>query len=207
MAEVLERFVALEGLDGAGTTTQLRLVSEALAARGVSCHATSEPTEGPYGREARRALRREIDIHPLTLAFLFAADRNEHLRDPRDGILKHLAAGTTVITDRYLFSSLAYQSVQSGFDHVFAINSAFPVPRDVVFLDTPLEICQGRLRERGRLEIFDEERVQRDVLARYRRALDAYAGSGMRVHRVDGSRSAEAICADIFGILTSPGRY
>ena len=197
MAEVLDRFVALEGLDGAGTTTQLELVSAALTALGVRCHATSEPTGGRYGVQIRMALRKEVVVHPLTLAFLFAADRNEHLRDPESGILAHLGRGVTVITDRYLFSSLAYQSLDSGFDHILAINSAFPLPRDVIFLDTPLEVCQERLRRRGQDEIFDAERLQRRVLARYERALGSFPGAGMRVHRIDGGRTPREICGDI----------
>lgn len=195
--EVLDRFVAIEGLDGAGTTTQLDLVTGALRAMGVECHPTREPTDGRYGRETRLALRREVTVHPLTLALLFAADRNEHLWEPTQGIRARLARGQTVITDRYLFSSLAYQSLDTPFEQVRAINAAFPVPRDVVFVDTPLEICQARLRERRQDELFDDEPLQRAVLEGYRRALASYEGSGMRVHRIDGARTPKEICGDI----------
>jgi dTMP kinase len=201
MQRVLDNFVALEGLDGSGTTTQRALLVSALTAAGRACHSTWEPTDGRLGGEIRRVLRLEIGVHPLTLALLFAADRNEHLHDPQDGILSHLQRGELVLTDRYLFSSLAYQSEQCGFDRVLSLNSAFPLPRHVVFLDTPVEVSQSRVRSRGALELFDAEEVQRRVLGHYQRALSLFPDSGMLVHRVDGARPPEVICRDICEIL------
>ncbi len=201
MARVLDGFVALEGLDGAGTTTQRSLLVSALAAAGRACHSSWEPTDGRLGREIRRVLHREIAVHPMTLALLFAADRNEHLHDPRDGILAHLERGELVITDRYLFSSLAYQSEQCGFEQVLSLNSGFPLPRHVVFVDTPIEVSQARLRSRGTQELFDAEQVQRRVLANYDRSLALFPESGMLVHRVDGTRAPEEICGVICEII------
>jgi dTMP kinase len=197
MAEVLDGFVVLEGLDGAGTTTQMELLESALTSRGRRCHTTWEPTDGPLGQEIRRALRRQKAVHPLTLAFLFAADRNEHVHEPQSGILAHLARGELVITDRYLFSSLAYQSEQCGFEYVLSLNSLFPLPRDLVFVDTPVSVCQQRLRSRGQAELFDGESMQRRVLAHYERALSLFPDSGMRLHRVDGTGTADSVCRDI----------
>ena len=197
MARVLPGFVALEGLDGAGTTTQLRLLTEALGERGRHCHPTCEPTGGPLGRELRRALRRETSVHPRTMALLFAADRNEHVYDPRDGILQHLERGEIVVTDRYLFSSLAYQSEACGFDYVLGLNLDFPLPEHLVFVDTPLGLCQERVRARGDAELYDAAHVQRTVLAYYERALALFPGSAMRRHRVDGSLTPEGICREI----------
>lgn len=201
MTRVLDDFVALEGLDGAGTTTQRALLASALAAAGRPGHSTWEPTDGRLGGEIRRVLRLEIGVHPLTLALLFAADRNEHLHDPKDGILAHLERGDLVVTDRYLFSSLAYQSEQCGFDRVLSLNSGFPLPRHVVFLDTPVEVSQARLRARDAQELFDAEEVQRRVRAHYERALSLFPDSGMLVHRLDGTRAPEEINRDICRIL------
>jgi dTMP kinase len=197
MQRVLDGFVALEGLDGAGTTTQLGLLAAALSARGRAHHCTSEPTDGMLGREIRRILRRELQVHPYTLALLYAADRSEHLHHPQEGMLAHLDRGELVVTDRYLFSSLAYQSVQCGFERVLALNEAFPLPRHVVFVDTPVEVSQKRLHGRVQAELFDAEEVQRAVLANYERALDTFADSGMRVHRVDGTLPADRVGRDI----------
>ena len=197
MPSVLPGFVAIEGLDGAGTTTQLRLVADELGRRGRRCHPSCEPTAGPIGRLLRSALRRETAVQPRTMALLFAADRAEHLYDPRDGVLAHLGAGELVLTDRYLFSSLAYQSEACGFDYVLALNADYPLPEHLVFVDTPLEICQQRVRSRGDAELYDAAQTQRTVLANYERAIRLFPESPMRRHRIDGSRSAEEICREI----------
>jgi dTMP kinase len=201
MVRVLDGFVALEGLDGAGTTTQLERLASALAAAGRPCHATWEPTDGSVGAVIRRVLRREIELQPFTLALLFAADRNEHLHDPADGILAHLARGELVVTDRYLFSSLAYQGEQCGFEPVLALNAGFPLPRHLLFVDTPVAVSQERLRGRGSEELFDAAEMQRRVRANYERALAQFASSGMLVHRLDGTRPPEAISKDICAAL------
>jgi dTMP kinase len=197
MAVLLDGFVAIEGLDGAGTTTQMELLASALAADGRAHHVTCEPTGGTLGQEIRRILHREIKVHPLTLALLFAADRNEHLNDPEGGILARVGRGELVITDRYLFSSLAYQSEQCGFDTVLALNAGFPLPRHLVFVDTPVEVSQTRVRGRGQQELFDAEELQRRVLANYERALALFSTSGMLLHRVDGTRPPREISRDI----------
>ncbi len=89
-------------------------------------------------------------MHPTTLALLFAADRAEHLLAAGDGILNRLERGELVISDRYLFSSLAYQSLDCDFEYVRALNAEFPLPRDVVFVDTPVRESQRRLGGRAR---------------------------------------------------------
>lgn len=204
MAEVLDGFVAIEGLDGAGTTTQLGLLSAALQAAGRPYHATREPTDGRLGAEIRRILRREFAVQPFTLALLFAADRNEHLHDPADGILAHLGRGELVVTDRYLFSSLAYQGEQCGYERVLALNARYPLPRHLLFVDTPVAVSQERLRGRGSPELFDAAETQSRVRAHYERALREFGSSGMLLHRLDGTRAPEAISRDICAALGVP---
>ena len=132
--DCLSNFYVLEGLDGSGTTTQLEILDERLGALGVSHLCTSEPTDGEVGRLLRAALQGRIRLHPYTIAHLFAADRNEHLRASGVGILDRLKAGDLVISDRYLFSSLAYQGAQCGVDFVWSLNSRFPLPSAVIYL-------------------------------------------------------------------------
>ncbi|HUJ75486.1 MAG TPA: dTMP kinase, partial [bacterium] len=102
---ILQRFAVLEGLDGAGTTTQLRLLSERLAREGTPHFATWEPTEGATGRMLRAILAREVRAHPRTVALLYAADRSEHIYEPQVGMEARARRGELVISDRYIFSS------------------------------------------------------------------------------------------------------
>jgi dTMP kinase len=200
---VLERFVVLEGLDGAGTTTQLRLAAEKLAAAGRPHFCTSEPTGHPLGRLVRDVLTRRLSVHPTTLAMMFAADRAEHLLAAGDGILKRLERGELVISDRYLFSSLAYQSLDCDFEYVRALNAGFPLPRDVVFVDTPVRESQRRLGDRAGPELFDGADIQDRILAYYRRGFELYRGSGLRLHVLDGTLSPAGIFGKFWKIIES----
>jgi dTMP kinase len=101
------RFIALEGIDGSGTTTQKARLAAALRDRGLDVLETFEPSEGPLGTMARGMLRGDDPAAPDLLALVFAADRLEHLSRC---IEPALAAGRTVICDRYVLSSLVYQS-------------------------------------------------------------------------------------------------
>ena len=126
MTEVLKRFWVLEGLDGAGTTTQLKNLERYLSEKGIPVFRTAEPTIYESGLLIRRVLSGQFKVPQSTTAYLFAADRDNHLNNPEYGIKAHLAKGETVISDRYLFSSLAYQSIGFDFDQVQRLNSAFP---------------------------------------------------------------------------------
>jgi dTMP kinase len=200
---VLERFIVLEGLDGAGTTTQLRMAAERLAVDGRPHFCTSEPTGHPLGLLIREVLTRRRSVHPTTLALLFAADRAEHLLAPGAGILKRLERGELVISDRYLFSSLAYQSLDCDFEYVRALNAAFPLPRDVVFLDTPVRESQRRLTSRGGPELFDGADIQDRILENYRRSFELHRDSGMRLHILDGTLPPAGIFEKLWKIIGS----
>jgi dTMP kinase len=84
--------VVLEGLDGAGTTTQMRLLCERLEREGRVHVGTFEPTDGPVGRLIRSILARRLEALPLTVAMLFAADRHQHLAGP-DGVIERAGRG------------------------------------------------------------------------------------------------------------------
>jgi dTMP kinase len=99
-------FIAFEGLDGSGSSTQSRILAEKLEAKGHKVLLTKEPTKDtPIGGLIREVLQRKLPATPEGLQFLFSADRAEHLK--RD-IEPALANGKVVITDRYMFSTIAY---------------------------------------------------------------------------------------------------
>jgi dTMP kinase len=199
---ILQRFVVLEGLDGSGTTTQMGLLSERLAREGRQHSATWEPTDGTVGRLLRSILARETNAHPGTIAFLYAADRNEHIHAPQTGIEARAKKGEIVICDRYLFSSLAYQSIECGLEFVLGLNDGFPLPRCLIFLDTPVDVCQERLAQRGKEELYDGFAFQSLVRESYLRAIERFRGTGMHIAILDGDRPAGLIHGDVWKILS-----
>ena len=201
LAPVLDNFVVLEGLDGSGTTTQVQRLAAALAALGVPAHATREPTDGPVGLLLRRALRREIRLTGNTLAHLFAADRSEHCYGD-DGIVARCAAGTLVISDRYLFSSLAYQDADTAPGSVARLNQEFPLPGHLIFLDASPEVCARRRAGRGPAELFDDLERQQGIRRAYLEVVHRYQQTqGMQVHTLAGDAPEDVVAARLWQLL------
>ena len=193
MSEILRNFWVLEGLDGAGTTTQLKNLEAYMMDKGLPVFRTAEPTIYETGKFIRRVLSGEVKVPQSTVAYLFAADRDNHLNNPEYGIKAHLAKGETVISDRYFFSSFAYQSI--GFDHdaVMMLNSRFPYPELVLYVDTPVEDCISRIDSRGTdKEIYEKLDYQRLVHENYESFFKRLP-EGCRLIRVDGTLTREEI--------------
>ena len=201
--EVVRGFVDIVDLDGAGTTTALDALCRRLAARHVSSFCTCEPTDGEIGRLIRRALRGQVPLEPCTVALLFAADRWEHVHHAPEGILSRTALGQLVVTDRYLFSSLAYQSIACGWDYVWDLNHQFPLPELVIYVDTPLYVTQRRLEGRGNRDLFDDPATQERVAAGYERAFAAPSLQGVRLARIDGSAPQETVSEAVWSAVGS----
>jgi dTMP kinase len=199
---ILQSFIVLEGLDGAGTSTQLRLLDERLDRETRPHVATWEPTDGQIGRMLRSILAHETRAHPRTIALLYAADRSEHVHEPQNGIIARTRRGELVICDRYLFSSLAYQSIECEADFVLNLNSGFPLPQCLIFLDTPVDVCQERLSHRGRPELYDTIAFQSRVREAYLRVVEQYAGTDMQIALLDGNRPAGLIHGEIWKIIS-----
>ena len=167
------RFVVLEGMDGAGTTTQARALAGLLTGRGREALYTREPSDGAVGAYIRCILRGEVD-HPVserTLAALFAADRLAHL-DAEIG--PALARGVDVVCDRYTLSSLAYQGVMTGDpEWVRQLNTHAREPDLTVLLDVPEDEALRRRSGRGEQpERYEVDATQRAVATAYRRLAD-----------------------------------
>ena len=142
-------FIVVEGLDGAGTTTQVRLISAHLRSLGFKTWTTREPSGGPLGRAVRGAIEGTESMTPETLALGFAADRLHHMFRP-DGINSLLDEGVWVVSDRYVLSSLAYQSAQGvDLSWLVEINRKGPSPDVTIFVDTPPRVCLQRIQPRG----------------------------------------------------------
>jgi dTMP kinase len=198
--EVLSNFVALEGIDGAGTTTQLNKIAAECKKNGLCCFETCEPTVLDSGRIIRKVLSGELSVSPGTLARMFVADRYEHLYGGK-GIISHLAGGELVVTDRYLFSSLAYQSVECGYDEVYELNSEFPLPEILIFLDIPVDVGDKRASTRESREIFENRSFQTQVRQTYAKAIETHMNKGMDVITIDGTMSEEAVFEKVWSRL------
>jgi len=194
--EVLKNFIVLEGLDGSGTTTQIRMLEKEMKQKNVPVFTTCEPSPLPSGKLIRRVLRKEVMVEPETLARLFSADRYEHLYGRADGILSHLDKGELVITDRYLFSSLAYQSLECGFEFVRDLNK-YPLPEYLIYLKLSPEICRQRMKNRDMEELFDADRIQRQIIENYERGMDIYSPTDMKTIVIDGTSRPDKICSEI----------
>ncbi|HEX8823990.1 MAG TPA: dTMP kinase [Archangium sp.] len=193
------RLIVLEGLDGAGTTTQVERLAAALRAEGHPVLTTREPSDGPVGVLIRQALTGRLVLPggggPLaaeTLGLLYAADRTDHLRAK---VLPALDAGQVVLSDRSVLSSLAYQGASLPMEWVESIN-AHAVPADLtLYVTVPIEVAARRRAARGGPEeLFDAEEKQRRISKQYEAAI-RLRGKREHVVRIDGDQSVDAVTA------------
>ncbi|NCC11836.1 MAG: dTMP kinase [Spirochaetia bacterium] len=202
MPSVLTNFVVFEGLDGAGTTTQMQLLAEYCDKSDRPCRPTFEPTDKPIGRLVRSVLQKQLVTTPLALAMLYAADREDHLYNPVYGLVHDLEKGKLVISDRYLYSSLAYQGVECEYDKIASLNE-FPAPEYVFFIDTPVDECLRRISGRGNeTELFEKHEFLERVKENYEKI---FSSLPQEVHlvRIDGLLGKEEIAAQIQNVLFS----
>ena len=172
------RFVVLEGIDGAGTTTQVARLADRLRAAGTSVRTTREPSDGPIGTLVRQVLTGRIVVPGgrapdwTTMALLFAADRLDHVESE---IAPYVAEGGVIISDRYDASSLAYQSIVSGqegegaVEWIRALNKHARRPDLTIVLDLSAELAAERRDSRGEAaQLYEQNEVQRALVAFYK---------------------------------------
>lgn len=206
------RFVVLEGLDGAGTTTQARRLAAALRAGGRAVHVTAEPSGGPVGQLARLVLTKRLvgapgqpaGFDPAALALLFAADRLDHLAAE---VVPRLEAGEDVVSDRYTLSSLAYQSLTTGdLAWVEALNARARAPDATLFLRVSPEVAIARRQaDSGGGELFEVPAFQREVARAYDACVERLRERGERVIVVDGERPVEEVTAALEAAVAALG--
>ncbi|SIQ00877.1 dTMP kinase [Alkalispirochaeta americana] len=205
--DVWPDFIVFEGLDGAGTTTQAQRLTEYLGREGQA-EFTCEPTDFATGTVIRRLLKGPEYVRPETLALLFAADRNEHLFRPNQGIKDRLAAGHVVVCDRYLFSSLAYQGYLAETGLVERLNAGFPLPQHLFFIDTSLDEAHRRISLREERDSLETREIQEQVALRYRRVIRDFSllppvqRGDMKIHTLSGDRSEDDIFHDVLAALS-----
>lgn len=193
MINTLNNFIVLEGLDGAGTTTQLKKLKFELEQIGFETYMTNEPTSNPIGKLVRSVLSGDFKTTPLALATLYSADREDHINNPKYGIIKQIKENKIVISDRYFYSSLAYQGVNCDFNKVVELNKDFPNPQILIYIETPVEVCLSRIDSRGeKKEIFEKRDFLYKVNDNYNKVIENLP-SNINLIKIDGTLKIEDI--------------
>jgi|SRR5471030_4137 dTMP kinase len=199
------RFIVFEGLDGAGTTTQAKLLSERVQKQGRSVYLAHQPSEGPAGLLIRQILAGRTatpqadgklgTVDERVMALLFAADRLDHLGaqiEPR------LARNEDVILDRYTLSSLAYQGASVSHEFIAQANRFARKPDLTLFLYVPAAIAIERVRSRGaRLERYETAQQLQVIEREYSRLVGTLAS----VVSIDGTRPIPGVAEQCYAAL------
>jgi dTMP kinase len=194
-------FIAFEGIDGSGKSTQISLLKQHIEEHAINCIVTREPSDGPIGTLLRQFLTGRIRGDEATIAALFAADRLDHLNNPVNGIKRLLEDGLAVLTDRYLFSNYAYQSVTLPLEWIMKCNAMASdtlKPQCHIFIDVePDAAIQRMAAGRHQTELFETKERLTDVRERY---LDLFErlGSEENILIINGNRPVEEISREIW---------
>lgn len=187
------RFIVFEGIDGSGKSTAIHAVAKALRRDGMPVWSTREETPTWRGEAVRRAIQEKED--PVTTAFLFLADRAAHIPE----IQEHLDAGDTVLCDRFMHSTLAYQSVtladriQDAQAWLRAAHEPWcPMPDHVILLALDGKTAVGRVAGRGASTNYEKAGFLDKVAAAYR---GLAAADPDRFTVIDAKQPADAVAA------------
>jgi dTMP kinase len=139
-------FICIEGLDGSGKSTQAKLLTKKLCREGYPAVFTAEPSQGKIGKFIRKRLFEPERLSTVVEALLFAADRIEHVQNV---VVPALEEGKLVISDRYVYSSVAYQG-SAGLDlsWIETINATAKKPDLSIFIDVAPEVVLERLKRK-----------------------------------------------------------
>ena len=196
------KFIVFEGIDGAGKTTQIKLLAENLKKEGVDCYLTAEPTDMPSGKIIREALSGRLPVSCAEMADMFVRDRMIHNKDEEKGIDPHLERGITVISDRYYYSSLAYQGAELGYDKVAALNLDNPeirTPDICVFLDLTPDKSLERIGKRADTptEIYENYEYLEKTRRMFFDVFERLERRGENIAIIDASGTPEEIAEKI----------
>ena len=185
-------FICLEGLDGCGKTTQAKLLVRRLR-RNCDAVYTAEPSRGNIGRFIKKHCLRSSKRSPgVVEALLFAADRFDHVETT---VLPALKKGQIIVSDRYVYSSLAYQGA-TGLDleWIQKINKLAVRPDLAIFIDVEPETVVQRLKpKKSVMENLETQRKVREVYMKF-------VEKGELV-RVDGNKSKSQVAADLVAVV------
>lgn len=205
---ILQNFIVFEGIDGAGTSTQIEMLKNRPEAKDFLF--TAEPTSAPTGKFLRQMLKGDFPLQNESAAYLFAADRNEHVNGKLltqgntlvTGIKEACQSGRKVVSDRYLFSSLAYQSINCPPEVPRLLNSLFPLPQLLFYFEISPKDSLSRLGDRNFREIYEKEDFLNRTVQEYHNVLSEYSEKakkqGMKIVLIDAKKTKEEISANIW---------
>ena len=191
------KFIVLEGIDGSGKSTQVKLLKKHFEGQGFLVILTKEPTnDSSVSKKIRQILNKEVIVEAKKLQELFIQDRKEHLEKL---IIPSLKDGKIVISDRYYFSTIAYgESAAVSREWLIEKNSNFLAPDISIIVDLDPKICIERIRaNRSSIDLFEEIEKLKMVRKKYKEL----AKSFKNVCIVDGKKSIEEVFLQIQNIL------
>lgn len=195
------KFIAFEGIDGSGKSTQIQLLGKKLRDRQISHYITMEPTDSPIGSLIHQIMMGRIKTDNKVIAALFVADRLDHLLNDVNGLVSKIDSGVSVLSDRYYFSSYAYNSVDMPMDWVIDANEQsrkILKPTATVFIDISPDVAIERItKNRFHQELFEKKSRLIKVREKYQEAFERMKDSE-NIIIVDGNRPPEEIANEIW---------
>lgn len=190
------KFIVFDSLDGAGNSTQARLLADYLKKKRKKVFLTKEPTTGLIGGLIRSQLKKEWHSSQICLQLLFSADRAYHLEKE---VIPLLKKGAIVISDRYFFSTFAYGNLEiQDLNWLLKINEKFLLPDLTFFLKVSPKICIERIKKsRFEITLFEKESVLKKVWENYERLAKIFKN----VHIIDGEKEIEEVFSKIKEIV------
>lgn len=192
-------FICVEGIDGSGKTTQAHILVEALKKEGFEAVYTTEPSNGVFGKMLRKHILEGSRRVPVVVeAVLFAVDRFDHIESEVKPLLKR---GKIVVSDRYVYSSIAYQGASSlSKKWLKEINNRAIKPDLSIFIDVPPEIVIGRInRQKSVMETLQTQKRVREAYLKLVEEEDLLVIDGASAKK----EVAERIQKVVFNFLSS----
>ena len=196
------KFITLEGIEGSGKTSSIKSITDLLDSKRISYVVTREPGGSSIGSELRSILLDpKTEISSEVELLLMLADRKDHVEKV---ILPNLETGNWVISDRFMDSSIAYQGGGRKLDKKmidsFSKNLNLPNPDLTLLFDVPVEISLSRVKARGELDRFEQEKL--DFHNRIREAYLELAEQNVnRIQIIDSSQEIELMLKSVEQII------
>lgn len=190
-------FIDIEGIDGAGQSTQVTRVAEELKRQGLETTITrATSTDNPIGKLISQALKHEFEVSIETLEFLFAAGHFD--RQERE-IIPTLKRGGVVVADRAVWSFIAFGTLKIDRDWLFNLAKNLLVPDLTIFLKVSPTVALERITTyRPIREFFEKEKTLGRVWKNYEWLAQKYSD---KIVVVDGERSIEEVTEEIVRIM------
>jgi len=169
MERIFMKFIVLEGLDGSGKTTQAARLKERFISENIPIFSTNQPSNSELGKLARSVTQGKFKLENESLSLLFSAEHYQHLKE---AIIPALARGEYVLCDRFYYSNVAYQGIDSATIEriVGYIRAVMETRRPdlTLFLDVYPEECINRIsKRRDEISIYESLAQLKEQRERY----------------------------------------